>query len=72
MSEKRTWSNPHRDPWNAPIANILKAIDEHNNEYFRTGNPWHLAKAVMLREYLVELKGWVMRKEGKITQDGDA
>ena len=66
MSEKRTWSNPHRDPWNGPIANILKAIDEHNREYFRTGNPWHLQKATMLRGYLVEMKGWLMRKEGKI------
>jgi hypothetical protein len=44
---------------------MLKAIDEHNREYFRTGNPWHLAKARMLREYLVELKGWIGRKEGK-------
>jgi hypothetical protein len=72
MSEKRTWSNPHRDPWNAPIANILKAIDEHNREYFLTGNPWHLHKAAMLREYLVELKEWVTRKEGKNSHDGNA
>ena len=63
MSERRTWSNPHRDPWNAPIAQILKAIDEHNREYFRTGNPWHLQKAQMLREYLVELKEWLTWKE---------
>jgi hypothetical protein len=69
MSEKRTWSNPHRDPWNGPIANILKAIDEHNREYFRTGNPWHLAKATMLREYLVDLNGCVMRMEGKSKHD---
>ena len=63
MSDKRTWSNPHRDPWNSPIANILKAIDEHNREYFRTGNPWHLAKARMLREYLVEVTEWIGSKE---------
>jgi hypothetical protein len=63
MSDKRTWSNSHRDPWNGPVANILKAIDAHNVEYFLTGNPWHLQKAKMLRDYLVELKEWVMTKE---------
>jgi hypothetical protein len=63
MSDKRTWSTPHRDPWNAPIANILKSIDEHNREYFRTGDLWHLAKAKMLREYLVELKEWLTKKK---------
>jgi hypothetical protein len=63
MSEKRTWSNLHRDPWNGPIAQTLRAIDAHNAEYFRTGNPWHLQKAIMLREYMVELKEWLTRKE---------
>ena len=63
MMEKRTWSNPHRDPWNGPIAQMLTAIDEHNREYFRTENPWHLQKAAMLRGYLVELKEWLSRKE---------
>jgi hypothetical protein len=62
MSEKRTWNTPIREPWNGPIAQMLKAIDEHNREYFLTGNAWHLQKAAMLREYLVELKEWLVRK----------
>jgi hypothetical protein len=72
MTDKRTWNNPTREPWNAPIAQMLKAIDEHNREYFRTGNRWHLEKAMMLRGYLVELKEWVMWKEGKSNHGGKA
>jgi hypothetical protein len=60
---KRSWNTPVREPWNGPIAQMLKAIDEHNQEYFRTGNLWHLQKAAMLRDYLVELKEWLRRKE---------
>ena len=59
----REWNTPHREKWNAPIHQILKAIDNHNQEYFRTKNPWHLQKAQMLREYLIELKNWITIKE---------
>jgi len=31
----REWNTPIREPWNAPIHNILKAIDNHNHEYLR-------------------------------------
>ena len=59
----REWDNPHREPWNAPIHQILKAIDNHNREYFETGNSWHLEKAEILRNYLKELKVWIYKKE---------
>lgn len=61
----REWSNSIRDPWNAPIHHILKAIDNHNQEYFKTGNSWHLEKADILRNYLKELKFWIYKEERK-------
>ena len=61
----REWSNTIRDPWNAPIHQILKAIDNHNQEYFKTGNPWHLEKADILRNYIKELKFWIHKKENR-------
>lgn len=59
----REWNTPSREPWNAPIHNILKAIDEHNHQYFLNGNSWHLEKARFLREYLRELKAWIHAQE---------
>jgi hypothetical protein len=62
----REWNTPHREKWNAPIHNILKAIDNHTQEYFKSGNVWHLYKANMLREYIKELKDFIHKKEGKL------
>jgi hypothetical protein len=45
----REWNTPKREPWNAPIHNILKAIDNHTQEYFKSGDKWHLEKADMLK-----------------------
>ena len=59
----REFNTPIREPWNAPIHNILKAIDNHNQEYFKTNNIWHLEKADMLRKYLHELKTWIATQE---------
>jgi hypothetical protein len=59
----RTYNTPHREHWNAPIHNILKAIDNHNQEYFKSGDIWHLKKAEMLREYVSELKTWIHQQE---------
>ena len=59
----REWSNPIRDPWNAPIHNILKAIDNHTHEYFKSGDSWHLEKAQELRIYVSELKTWIHSQE---------
>lgn len=59
----REWDNPTRNPWNSHIHQTLKAIDNHNQEYFKSGNIWHLQKAQMLREYIKELKDWIISKE---------
>jgi len=59
----RTFNTPHREKWNAPIHNILKAIDNHTQEYFKSGEIWHLEKAEMLRVYLTELKTWIHKQE---------
>ena len=61
----REWNTPIRDPWNAPIHQILKAIDIHINQYFKTGDIWHLKKADDLRAYLNELKTWIHKQEGR-------
>jgi predicted NAD/FAD-binding protein len=62
----REWNTPHRDPWNAPIHHILKAIDNHTQEYLKSGDTWHLQKAQELREYVSELKTWIHLKEENI------
>ena len=63
VNDKRTWNNPTREPWNPVIHNILKAIDNHNVLYFQTQDPWHLEKAALLREYVEDLKDWVLETE---------
>lgn len=65
MDERRTFNTPIREPWNAPIHNLLKAIDNHMALYFATRDKWHLVKADMLREYLHELKSWIHAEERK-------
>jgi predicted NAD/FAD-binding protein len=62
----REWNTPHRDPWNSPIHQILKAIDNHTQEYLKSGDTWHLQKAQELREYVSELKTWIHLKEENI------
>lgn len=59
----RTYNTKVREPWNKPIHQILKAIDNHNQEYFKTNNIWHLEKADMLRKYINELKTWIATEE---------
>lgn len=59
----RTFNTIYREDWNAHIHQTLKAIDNHNQEYFKTGNIWHLEKAQMLRKYIYELKDWIITKE---------
>ena len=62
----RTYNTPHREDWNAPIHNILKAIDNHTHEYFKSGDEWHLNKAKELRKYVAELKEWIHKTEGRL------
>lgn len=38
---QRTFNTPHREPWNAPIHYLLKAIDNHTHEYLKSGDVWH-------------------------------
>jgi hypothetical protein len=59
----REFDTDSRKDWNAPIHNLLKAIDNHNKEYFKSGNVWHLEKAEQLRNYVAELKEWIKAKE---------
>lgn len=57
--ERRTFDTPAREKWNPIICHMLRAVDNHNNMYFRTGNTWHLKKAAELRAYIIELKDWI-------------
>jgi predicted NAD/FAD-binding protein len=59
----RTFNTPHREKWNVPIHHILKAIDNHTQDYLKSGDTWHLQKAQELREYVSELKTWIHKNE---------
>jgi hypothetical protein len=52
----REWNTPHREKWNAPIHHILKAIDNHTQEYFKSGNEWHLQKATRTQRVCFRIK----------------
>ena len=59
----REWSNKTRDAWNTPIHQLLKAIDNHTQEYLKSKDVWHLKKAEDLRQYISELKDWILIQE---------
>jgi hypothetical protein len=59
----REFNTESRKDWNHIIHQCLKAIDNHNSEYFKDQNQWHLDKAQQLRKYVVELKEWIIKKE---------
>lgn len=63
MDDRRTFNTPIREPWNTPIHNCLKAIDNHMALYLATKNIWHLEKAAELRKYVRELKTWIHAEE---------
>ena len=62
--ERRTWDTPVREGWNQVIYQSLKAIDNHNQLYFKTKDRWHLEKARELRAYVRDLKEWIKKQEG--------
>lgn len=64
-NERRTWNTPLRKPWNPVIKHCLNAIDEHVSLFIATGEIWHLEQAEHLRDYVVQLKDWIHREEGK-------
>ena len=61
----REWNTPKRERWNAPIHQILKAIDNHTRIYLETGDYWHHQQATILRTYLHDLKTWIHKQEGR-------
>jgi hypothetical protein len=68
---RRTFNTPIREPWNAPIHQILKAVDAHMALYLKYRDPWHLEKAAMLRAYLHELKSYIHRQEANVANLGE-
>lgn len=63
LNSRREFNTPHREAWNGPISQVLKAIDAHNECFWRTGERWHLEKAQELRVYVRELKEWIKSQE---------
>jgi len=62
--KRRTWNTSLREPWNPVIKACLNAIDCHTDLYMKTGNSWHLTQAQALRDYINNLKTWIIRQEG--------
>ncbi len=63
MTERRTFNTPLREPLNPIIYQCLRAIDWHNAQYFVTMDQWHLEKAAIIRQYVIELKAWIYEQE---------
>jgi len=62
---RRTWNTEVREPWNNKIHNILQAIDLHVDLYLQTGERIHLELADTLRRYVLTLKEYIHRAEGR-------
>ena len=60
----REWNTKSRECWNAPIHQILKAIDNHTRLQLETGDFWHEKQANILRQYLRDLKNFIHKEEG--------
>ena len=65
MTERRTFNTPLRAPWNPIVYQCLRAVDCHNEQYFLTGDAWHLKQAETIREYVRSLKNWIREEEEK-------
>lgn len=65
MTERRTFNTPLRAPWNPIIYQCLRAVDCHNEQYFLTGDAWHLQQAESIRNYVRALKDWIREEEKK-------
>jgi hypothetical protein len=63
VDERRTFNTPLREPLNPIISHMLKAVDWHISTYWSTGDQWHLEQAQAMRNYVLELKDWVMVQE---------
>lgn len=65
MTERRTFNTPLRAPWNPIVYQCLRAVDCHNEQFFLTGDAWHLEQAEIIREYVRNLKNWIREEEEK-------
>jgi hypothetical protein len=43
-------------------------VDCHNEQYFLTGNAWHLKQSELLRQYVRGLKDWIREEEKKMVE----
>jgi len=59
----REWNTPFREPWNPVIKKCSDAIDLHNKLYLETKNSFHLLQSNLLREYITNLKDWIVENE---------
>jgi hypothetical protein len=59
----REFDTPHREKWNKPIHQILKAIDNHTRLHLETGDYWHEEQAQILRKYVKDLKNFIHKEE---------
>lgn len=72
MTERRTFNTPLRAPWNPIVYQCLKAVDCHNEQYFLTGNQWHLQQAETIRSYVKGLKDWIREEEETMANLGES
>ena len=52
-----------REQWQQHIINVIKTIDEHSQEYMRSGEEFHKVQHDYLVEYVHRIKSYIKNCE---------
>ena len=65
---KRTFTTEVRKDWQDMIAHTLRSIDRHSKY---PHDDFHMRNYYILKQYLVDLKGWIKLHEEKLENNNE-